>query len=126
MPFDLKTAGAGVGLTFTLIGGLYSGGSWVESRYAHQDAVSDAFVDLHADVDLVNLRIDQGMLFNRQMQVQERMWKIEDRYGKNPDDWPEIVKEEYRHLQAELAEIKRKMGRMEEWYQERQAEQSKH
>ena len=87
-----------IGGSVTAIGGmiaaLYSGGSWVDSRYAHQD-----------NLRLIEFRLEQKIVGDRAAQLQQRIWVIEDRYGRGADRAPETVKEEYRRLQAELAEL---------------------
>ncbi len=51
------------------------------------------------DVKLIERRLDQKIKADRFEKVQERIWKLEDRYEKRP--MPESVKEEYRSLKSE-------------------------
>jgi len=53
-----------------------------------------------AEVKQLELRLDQKIMSDRVGQIQERMWKLEDRY-KSVDKMPEEVKYEYRALQVE-------------------------
>lgn len=59
------------------------------------------------DLKLVELRLDQKITNDQIMQLQNRLWQLEDRHdGKRCDEWPQSVKEEHRKLKAEIDDLK--------------------
>jgi hypothetical protein len=61
---------------------------FIDSRYALSDGLK-----------IVELRLEHKVVGDRLTDVQERMWKLEDRF---PDsNMPDLTKEEYRILQEE-------------------------
>jgi len=61
-------------------------------------------------VEQLAIRLDVKILKDRANAIQERMWKLEDRYG-SIEKMPTSVKEEYRTLKAELETILSKLGK---------------
>ena len=54
------------------------------------------------------IRVDQKILADRMDNVQERMWKLEDRYGgRNVPDADSVILGEYRELQVEREKLLR-------------------
>lgn len=94
--------------TLTATGGvvvmLWQGGSFVESRYAHQE-----------DLIVLAMQVQQQQQTAWVQQLQARIWTLEDRYGGPgvPQASAE-TKQEYRKLQADLADAQRKLDRTEE------------
>jgi hypothetical protein len=99
MDLDLATVGKYVGGIGALVGTLYGGGNYVDTRYAHQD-----------DVQLMSMRLDQKILADRAAQLQARRWTIEDRYGLDLAEAPDTVKEEYRRIREELDDLDQEMA----------------
>jgi len=95
--------GGSVSALTVLVGTLYSGGSWVDTRYAHRE-----------DVELISMQLQQHTQSEWVRQIQARIWQLEDRYGPGAATAPNSVKEEYRLLQAQLAEAQRKLDRVQE------------
>ena len=59
------------------------------------------------DLKLVELRLDQKIVNDQIMQLQNRLWQLEDRHdGAKCDQWPQSVKEEHRKLRAEIDDLK--------------------
>ena len=122
MPFDLKTVGTAVGAIATLIGVTYTGGSWVDTRYAHQDKL-----------ELVSMRLEQQILTDRVEAIRQRMYTIRERHGEDQSVYPATVKEEYAQLKAELDDLMeelkgirreyRQMNQAPSKYYDRQQEQ---
>jgi|GEM_PF-2807462 hypothetical protein len=85
----------------------YNGATFVDSRYAHD-----------ADVTLIEMRLEQKILTDRSSQIQQRIWKIEDRY---PDmsQAPETVQEEYRQLKRELYSLDQELNTVQQEYKQR-------
>jgi len=59
------------------------------------------------DVQQLSLRLDLKILTDRSNAIQERLWKLEDRYGAGVpgiplSEVPDLIKEEFRKLQEEL------------------------
>jgi len=42
--------------------------------------------------------------------IQDRLWKLEDRYGLDCANCPDVVKDEYRELQREYDFLEKKVG----------------
>lgn len=122
---DFPTLGKFVGGAATIIGALYGGGTFVDNRYAHQ-----------GDVQLISMRLEQKVLTDRASQIQQRIWKIEDRYGSDLKEAPETVKEEYRQLKMELNDLDhelnavqqeyRSVGKSNEGYYDKESNRSKY
>lgn len=78
-----------VGLLVVLIGGIVA----VEDRYAKA-----------GEVQIIGRRLDQKIFEDRSARIQERIWKIEDRYQSAPKLPPE-AKQEIRVLTEEKKNI---------------------
>ena len=79
---------------------LYSGGSWVDSRYAHR-----------ADMELIEFRLDQKVVSDRVYQLREEIFQLERQYS-NMSTAPPAVQDRYRRLQAELQDALREQDRV--------------
>ena len=82
-----------VGLS-TLLGTAFT----IDSRYAKVDYVTQ-----------IDKRLELKILQDRANALQERMWKIEDRYGMEVSDMPEDKRDQYRKLKKEYDEIMEKI-----------------
>jgi len=71
----------------------------VEARYAKS-----------AYVKQVEQRLDQKIVTDRMDSIQNRIWKLEDRYGIACAECPDVVKDEYRELEKEYEFLDRKIG----------------
>ena len=78
----------------TLLGTAFT----IDSRYAKTDYVEQ-----------IDKRLELKILKDRANALQERMWKIEDRYGMEVSDMPEDKRDQYRKLKKEYDEIKEKI-----------------
>ena len=65
----------------------------------------DARYATSARLEMVELRLDQKIVQDRVQALQERMWKLEDRYGKDKAQQTE----EYRRLVAEREMLMKKV-----------------
>ena len=65
----------------------------------------DARYATSARVELVEMRLDQKIVQDRVQALQERLWKLEDRYGKDKAQ----QMEEYRRLVSEREMLMRKV-----------------
>jgi len=81
----------------TLVGTAFT----VDSRYAKDEQVKK----VEQKVQKVEKRLDMKILRDRANALQERVWKLEDRY--NGKKIPTAVKEELRKLKAELVQIQK-------------------
>lgn len=61
-----------------------------------------------ADLQMVELRLDQKIVGDKVFQIQQRVWQLEDRNGGRPcAEWKsQADRDEYRKLQSELQELK--------------------
>ena len=110
---DLADAGKAVGAVVALVGGLYSGGAWVDTRYAH---VSEVRQVEHRH-QFTDLRLEEKILTDRVRAIQERMWSVEDRYPVLTTA-PVAVREEYRQMVADLADVQRQIQSVMDTYRQ--------
>ena len=106
---DITKLSVPIGVVIVGIGSLWSGYTYVESTYAKNDQVV-----------LVEMRLDQKIQGDRISQIQERQWKIKDRYGDDLKQAPEIVKEEFRALEKQMEELTRQLTTVQESIQRQQ------
>ena len=64
-----------------------------------------------SDLRRVEQRLDYKITYDQYMSVQERIWKLEDRYGKI-ENMPDAVKDEYRELLKEKEMLKIKIDKL--------------
>jgi hypothetical protein len=81
----------------TLVGTAFT----VDNRYAKDEQVKQ----VEQQVQKVEKRLDKKILKDRANALQERIWKLEDRY--NGKKIPSAVKEELRKNKAELVQIRK-------------------
>jgi hypothetical protein len=77
----------------------------IDSRYAKQDEVKQ----VKKEIKEVDKRLDHKILKDRADMVQERMWKLEDRYVEKK--MPKAVTEAIRDLQKEYDDIIKQLGK---------------
>ena len=83
----------------TLVGTAFT----VDNRYAKDDQVKQ----VEQQVQKVEKRLDKKILKDRANALQERIWKLEDRYEKKK--MPKTVQEELRKLKIELVDIQKNL-----------------
>ena len=89
-----------IGMT-TLVGAMFA----LDSRYAKTEEIST----IKDYVQQIDKRLDIKILKDRANALQERMWKIEDRYGMEVAEMSEEVRDQYRELKKEYDEIMQKI-----------------
>lgn len=89
----------------TALATLWGGASFVDTRYAHQE-----------NVVLIEMRLEQKILTDRSNQLQQRIWKLEDRYGPDMFEAPGPLKEEYRQLKDEMADVDKEVSNVQQEY----------
>jgi len=82
----------------------------IDSRYAKVGEMSE----VNEYVQQVDKRLELKILKDRADAIQERMWKIEDRYGMELAKMPEDKRDQYRKLKKEYDEIMEKMNKDED------------
>lgn len=96
-----------------VIGGMYGGGSWVDNRYAHTAEMHDH----KAELILIEMRLDQKIMNDRVNALQNRIWKMEERYGPQmelaKEGRDDAAMEEYRALMTEKHELERQLQNIE-------------
>ena len=85
-----------IGMT-TLVGAMFA----LDSRYAKTEEIST----IKDYVQQIDKRLDIKILKDRANALQERMWKIEDRYGMEVAEMSEEIRDQYRELKKEYDEI---------------------
>jgi len=98
MRIDLKRASITVGLIISTTV-LIDMGIKVDSHYAKA-----------ARLTLVELRLEQKILSDKADNLQDRIWKLEDRYRGDISKMPITVKEEYRLLKIKLQQIRERLS----------------
>jgi hypothetical protein len=87
---------------FTVVTICFTGYFFIDGNYARS-----------SDMQVVEYRVDYLELKNRYNWVQERVWKLEDRYGgEGVPNASQTVKEEYRALIVELGLLKRNLEKL--------------
>ena len=79
----------------------------IDSRYAKVGEMSE----VNEYVQQVDERLELKILKDRADAIQERMWKIEDRYGMDVANMPEDKRDQYRKLKKEYDEIMEKINK---------------
>jgi hypothetical protein len=81
----------------TLTGGLFT----LDQRWAKADSVQQ-----------LSIRLEQKILEDRQFALQERIWRLEDRYRANPAGTPAEVRMEIRSLNHDLQLVDKKLKKL--------------
>ena len=89
----------------TLLGGVLGTAFTIDSRYAKTGEIAD----IKDYVQKIDKRLEIKILKDRANALQERMWKIEDRYGMEVAEMSEEVRLQYRELKKEYDEIMDKL-----------------
>ena len=89
----------------TLLGGALGTAFTIDSRYAKTEEITS----IKDYVQQVDKRLELKILKDRANALQERMWKIEDRYGMEIAKMTEEVREQYRELKKEYDDIMEKI-----------------
>ena len=77
----------------------------IDSRYSKIEQINE----VQSFAELVDKRLELKILKDRADALQNRMWKLEDRYGMDVSKMPEGVREQYRELKKEYDEIVEKL-----------------
>lgn len=110
---ELPTKILSFGLTaITAIGGLYGGATFTHDKLQQIDSMQENIV-------LIDMRLESKILNDRDAMLQQRLWKIEDRYGVDLFEAPGPVKDEYRTIQAEMEALEREIGSVQQDYKRR-------
>lgn len=65
------------------------------------------------DLRMVELRLDQKITNDQIMQLQNRLWQLEDRHDtKKCEEWPQSIKEEHRKLKVEIDNLKQRQQKL--------------
>ena len=81
----------------TMVGSAFT----IDSRYAKKDDVQK----VAEQVAVVDKRLEIVILKDRANALQERLWKIEDRYGIDKVKYTEEIREQFRTFKKEYNEI---------------------
>jgi hypothetical protein len=89
----------------TIVGGIVAfitivGGVWAANDY----------VAKQKDLDYLSMRLEQKIQADEVRQLQQEMWRIEDRYGTDVRKMPESIRCRYRDIKARLAVLYRRGG----------------
>lgn len=107
-----ETVGLIVGAA-TIIGLIWGGINTLESRFASAADMEQS----KQSIQKLNDRIDYNSISDRVYKIQERLWKLEDRYGADLEKpkgskVEELLKEEYRKLKYEKNALEEQLDKM--------------
>jgi hypothetical protein len=108
----LLDAGKMTSAAVVVVTALYSGGTFIDARFAKTNEVKG----LQSSMRLTNLRLEEKILVDRTVAIQHRMWSLEDRYGRDLVTAPPAVKEEYRQMVVDLADIQKQIAALMDAY----------
>jgi len=86
-----------------ILGAFFGAYQYIDSRYA----LSADVISTQRMIQKLEMRLDQKMLLDQLKGVQDRIWAIEDRCGKEPKD--PTVREELRKLYEEKRQIEKEL-----------------
>jgi predicted nucleic acid-binding Zn-ribbon protein len=92
-----------------ILGAIFTYMSNLDSRYAKAKEIHEYSQQLQS----LSKRLDQKIMDDRAYSLQERIWRLEDRYG-NINDMPEDIRNIYRELNRDLESIREKLKKLEE------------
>lgn len=84
----------------TLIGIVFSGYLYIDSRYATAE-----------DLKKIEHRLDYKITSDQYLAIQERVWKLKDRYGEVPID--KGILNELRYLETEKELLDKKLDQLQ-------------
>jgi len=58
---------------------------------------------------MVAQRLDQKIIQDRINAIQERLWRLEDKYGNTIADMPETIRDQYRRLLKEIKDLEKRL-----------------
>ena len=79
----------------------WGGVSFIDDRYGKTAEIQE----VKQATTFVNLRLEEKILTDRVAAIQQRIWKLEDRYGDTMTTAPDTAKEEHRQMQTDLASM---------------------
>ena len=91
-----------VALLITSIATILSSAFFIDARYAQS-----------AEVQLIEQRLDQKIIQDRADNLQQRIWKLEDRFG-SESKMKQEIKDEYRQLKEDVQKLKQKLNVLDE------------
>ena len=89
-----------------ILGAFFGSYRYIDTRYALCADVTQT----QRAIQKLEERLDQKILYDKLQAIQERIWKIEDRSGKEPKD--ELIKHELRKLHEEKKQIEKNLDAM--------------
>jgi hypothetical protein len=95
----LKLAGSVLAFVVGTTTSVYKGVEFIDAR-------NDARYAKAAEGQLTGLRLEELILTIRQKAIQEQVWAIESCYGTDMFDAPGPVREQYRQMVIDLADVK--------------------
>lgn len=89
-----------------ILGAAWGSYQFVEARYAQAD-----------DVRLIGMRLDQKILADRRWQVQQQVWRIEEKCGgPGAQKCDQVLREQYKTLVDELRKLDQELGVIQKSY----------
>jgi prefoldin subunit 5 len=98
-----------VGSGFAALVTLYGGATFTHDKLQQIDA-------MESNIVLVEMRLDLKLLTDRANAIQQRLWKITERYGEDLFEAPGMVREEYQALKKEMEAVNHELTAVQEEY----------
>ena len=93
----LKASIASLAALLTIAGGIWS----LDARWSQASEVES----LKQIVSNLNNRLEGKIISDQITAIQNRQWRLKDRYGENVSEFPQSIKEEYRNLEKQKNEL---------------------
>ena len=96
---NLKKISIIIGLIISLTV-LVGAGAKLDRRWAKADRLA-----------MVEQRLDQKIIQDRINAIQERLWRLEDKFGSIIASLPETIRDQYRRLLKEMKDLEKRLKR---------------
>ena len=70
------------------------------------------FNELNIELKHTQTRLEQKIQEDRSYNIQERLWKLEDRYGYNEEEMPPEIRDQYRRLKDDKDKIDKELNQL--------------
>lgn len=106
-----------IGAIPVLAGMMYTSANFVDERYHHERSAKWQHTKIEGQVTLIGMRLEQKIQGDRLQQLDDRIWKYEQRYGallKSDKLQDQPIVEEYHRLLHERKELESQMKLLDE------------
>ena len=69
--------------------------------------------ELNIELKHTQTRLEQKIQEDRSYNIQERLWKLEDRYGYKEEEMPSEIRDQYRRLKDDKERIDKELNQLD-------------